>query len=327
MKIKRELKVGVFAVLVIAVAWWGIKWLGGQNVLLTNNIYYVYYDDVSGLQESSLVKLRGVKIGNVTDIVLERDRVLVELAVETKYEDMIPSNSIAEIGAAGLMGGVEIVIKQGDSAEPIANDGFLEGSVKPDMIGMLADGGSALIEELNATVESLHTMLDGNSETITSLVANLESVTATIDKVLASGQIQGALNNLSSFTDTLAENEARIDSMLANLDNFTGELAEADVVSKLTTTVESLNGVLAEINNQEGTVGKLLNDSELYDSLSTAGDNLGLLLEDLKANPMRYVHFSLFGTSEEKIAEKEAKREARRAKREAKKGTTTESAE
>lgn len=327
MKIKRELKVGVFAVLVIAVAWWGIKWLGGQNVLLTNNIYYVYYDDVSGLQESSEVKLRGVKVGNVTDIVLERDRVLVELAVETKYEDMIPSNSIAEMGAAGLMGGVEIVIKQGDSAEPIANDAFLEGRVKPDMIGMLADGGSALIEELNATVESLHTMLDGNSETITSLVANLESVTATIDKVLASGQIQGALNNLSSFTDTLAENEARIDSMLANLDNFTGELAEADVVSKLTTTVESLNGVLAEINNQEGTVGKLLNDSELYDSLSTAGDNLGLLLEDLKANPMRYVHFSLFGTSEEKIAEKEAKREAREAKREAKKGTTTESVE
>lgn len=323
MKIKRELKVGVFAVLVIAVAWWGIKWLGGQNVLLTNNIYYVYYDDVSGLQESSEVKLRGVKVGNVTDIVLERDRVLVELAVETKYEDMIPSNSIAEMGAAGLMGGVEIVIKQGDSAEPIANDAFLEGRVKPDMIGMLADGGSALIEELNATVESLHTMLDGNSEAITSLVANLESVTATIDKVLASGQIQGALNNLSSFTDTLAENEARIDSMLANLDNFTGELAETDVVSKLTTTVESLNGLLAEINNQEGTVGKLLNDSELYDSLNTAGDNLGLLLEDLKANPMRYVHFSLFGTSEEKIAEREAKREARRAKREA----TTESAE
>ena len=323
MKIKRELKVGVFAVLVIAVAWWGIKWLGGQNVLLTNNIYYVYYDDVSGLQESSEVKLRGVKVGNVTDIVLERDRVLVELAVETKYEDMIPSNSIAEMGAAGLMGGVEIVIKQGDSAEPIANDAFLEGRVKPDMIGMLADGGSALIEELNATVESLHTMLDGNSEAITSLVANLESVTATIDKVLASGQIQGALNNLSSFTDTLAENEARIDSMLANLDNFTGELAEADVVSKLTTTVESLNGVLAEINNQEGTVGKLLNDSELYESLNTAGNNLGLLLEDLKANPMRYVHFSLFGTSEQKLAEKEAKREARRAKREA----TTESAE
>ena len=315
MKIKRELKVGVFAVIVIAVAWWGIKWLGGQNVLLTNNIYYVYYDDVSGLQESSLVKLRGVKVGNVTDIVLERDRVLVELAVETKYEDMIPANSIAEIGAAGLMGGVEIVIKQGDSVETIANDGFLEGSVKPDMIGMLADGGSALIEELNATVESLHAVLDGNSQTITSLVANLESATATIDKVLASGQIQGALNNLNSFTSTLAENETRINSMLSNLDNFTGELADADVVAKLTTTVESLNGVLAEINNQEGTVGKLLNDSELYDSLNTAGDNLGLLLEDLKAHPMRYVNFSLFGASEEKIAEKEAKRAAKEAKK------------
>ena len=99
MKLRKEFKIGIFAVIVIAVAWWGIKWLGGQNVLLTSDIYYVYYEDVSGLQESSRVKLRGVVVGNVRDITLERDRVLVEIAVESKYREMIPANSIAEIGA------------------------------------------------------------------------------------------------------------------------------------------------------------------------------------------------------------------------------------
>ena len=90
MKIRREFKVGVFAVIVIAISWWGIKWLGGQNLLKTSNIYYVTYDAVPGLQESSRVNLRGVEVGNVRDIELLSDHVLVEIAIEKRYADMIP---------------------------------------------------------------------------------------------------------------------------------------------------------------------------------------------------------------------------------------------
>lgn len=320
MKLRREFKIGIFAVIVIAVAWWGIKWLGGQNILLQSNIYYVYYDDVSGLQESSRVNLRGVEVGNVRDISLERDRVKVEIAVESKYAEYIPANSVAEIGSAGLMGGVEICIIQGDAAELIEDGATIEGRIKPDMLGSLADQGTELMTGLTETIDGVNALIGDNSQNITDLVANLESMSSSIDAILTSSapNINSAMNDLSAFTATLAANTERIESMLSNLDNFSGELAEADVVNQLTATVASLNQLLADIEGGEGSVGKLLTDDELYNSLTTAGDNLGLLLEDLKANPMRYVHFSLFGQSEEKAEAKAARKAAKAEKQEGK---------
>ncbi len=320
MKLKSAFKVGVFTVIVILVSWWGIKWLGGQNIFLTNNSYYVYFDDVTGLQESSRVKMRGVEVGNVRSITLMEDQVKVEIAIDADYEDMIPDNSIAEIASAGLMGGMEIYIIQGDSETSMPDGGTFEGRVRPDMLGSLADKGGELLDGLNVTVENLNTLLEANSENIGKLVANLESVTASIDEMLtaSSDEIEGALGDLHSFTTMLSESSADIQAMITNLESFSGDLADADIVDKLNTTVESLNGVLSTIENAEGSVGKLLNDTELYDSLTTASDNLGLLLEDVKARPMRYVNISVFGKSPEKMEEKAAKKAAKEAEKAAK---------
>ena len=320
MKISSYFKVGTFAVIVLLVSWWGIKWLGGQNILLTNNTYTVYYDDVTGLMESSRVKLRGVEVGNVRSITLLDENVEVELSIDAEYADMIPDNSVAEIASAGLMGGVEIYIIQGDSETVMPDGGVFEGRVRPDMIGSLADKGGELLEGLNVTVESINTLLGDNSEGIGMLVANLESMTASIDSMLraSSGDIEGAITDLHTFTATLAENSARIETMLANLESFSGEIVDADLVGQLSATVESLNTVLNSLQSTEGSVGKLLNDVELYNSLTTASDNLGLLLEDVKARPMRYVNISVFGKSAEEMEAKAAKKAAKEAAKEEK---------
>ncbi len=320
MKTSSYLKVGTFAVIVILVSWWGIKWLGGQNILLTNNIYHVYYDDVTGLMESARVKMRGVEVGNVRSITLLDNNVEVELSIEAEYADMIPANSVAEIASAGLMGGMEIYIIQGDSEEIMPDGATFEGRVRPDMIGSLADKGGELLEGLNTTVDNLNTLLDDNGEGIGQLIANLESMTATINGVLASSSddIEGALSDLHAFTTTLTENSARIEAMIANLETFSGDLADADLVNQLSATVDSLNAVLASVEGGNGSVGKLLNDAELYNSLTTASDNLGLLLEDVKAHPMRYVNISVFGKSAEEMEAKAAKKAAKEAARESK---------
>lgn len=321
MKISSMLKVGTFAVIVILVSWWGIKWLGGQNILKSDNIYYVYYDDVSGLQKSSRVNLRGVEVGNVREITLMQDNVKVEIAIASEYAEMIPDNSVAEIASAGLMGGMEIYIVQGDSKKAMPDGGTFKGEVRTDMISMLAGKGSDLLDGLNTTVDNVNTLLADNSEGIGQLVANLESVTSSIDAVLAasSGDIKGAISDLHAFTTTLTENSGRIEAMLANLEAFSGDLADADIVNQLKATVDSLNSVLASVQNSEGSVGKLLYDSELYNSLTTASDNLGLLLEDVKARPMRYVNISVFGQSAEKMEAKAAKKAEKEAAKEAKK--------
>lgn len=330
MKFNRELKVGIFAIIVIAVSWWGIKWLGGQNLLKQSNTYSVYFDDVTGLMESSRVNMRGVAVGNVRDIELLGDSVKVDIAIENYYAKMIPSNSIAEIASAGLMGGMQISILQGDAEDSIEDGAVLRGRMKPDMLATLAEQGGELIDGLNRTVEGVNELIDGNSAAITQLVANLESMTNSIDGIIRSSasDIEGAMADINTFTSTLAANAGRIESMLSNVDKVTTDLAEADFVGQLSSTVSSINAILAAVDEGQGSVGKLLTDDNLYTSLNEAGENLALLLEDLKTNPKRYVHFSLFGKSDAQIAEKEAKKaakaEAKAAKKAAKESAVVE---
>jgi phospholipid/cholesterol/gamma-HCH transport system substrate-binding protein len=321
MKIRREFKIGVFAIAVILVSWWGIKWLQGQNLLLSSSSYYAYYDNVSGLMVSSRVKLRGVEIGNVQNIELEGNKVRIEMLIEDKYAEMIPSNSVAELGAAGLMGGTEINIIQGDATTYVEPESTLTGSIKPDLMNTMAEKAGTLLDGINTTVGGINDLLSTNSQNITQMITNLESMTSSINSILnaAEHNINGSLNDLRTFTSTLAANSGRIEAMIGNIDKVTTDIAEANFVEQLDSTLTSLDSIITTIENGDGTAGMLINDKALYESLNSAGDNLSQLLEDLKNNPMRYVHFSLFGKTEEQIAEKQAKKEAKAEKKAAKK--------
>ena len=320
MKIRKEFKIGVFAVAVILFSWWGIKWLQGQNMLLSSSSYYAYYEDVSGLMVSSRVKLRGVQIGNVQDIELDGDKVRVEMLIEDEYAALIPANSVAELGSASLMGGTEIVIIQGDATEKIKPEGIITGRVKPDLVGTMSEKAGELLDGLNTTVGGINELLSTNREAIDNMITNLEAMTMSINSMLgaARNNIDGTLSNLRTFTDTLAANSGRIEAMIGNIDKMTTDLAEANFVEQLNSTLTSLDAIVTSIENGDGTAGMLINDKALYESLNDAGDNLAELLEDLKANPMRYVHFSLFGKSEEQIAQKAAKKAAKAEKKAAK---------
>lgn len=299
MKLSREFKIGVFAVAVIAVAWWGVKWLEGRNLLHRSDICYVYYGNVAGLQKSSRVTMRGVDIGNVSHIKLGKDSVEVALNIEHSYIEMIPENSIAEVYAAGIMGGVEIAIIQGDSESSITPRSILQGRVRPDMLGELTNKGVELMEGMSQTVESVNKLLAINSENLTSFVANLEKMGTSISSIVeaTAGNIDNAMVDIEQFTSVLAESADNIENIVNNFDALTADVAERDIVAKLNTTLESLNGVLITITEGDGTASQLINDSELYNTLAEAGDNLGALLEDVRTNPTRYVHFSLFGGS------------------------------
>ena len=327
MKIRREFKIGVFAVIVILVSWWGFSWLGGEDLFKSYNTYYAYYEEVSkDLQVSSRVYIRGVNVGNVRDIQLQGDKVKVEIAIEEQYAGMIPNNSIALI-TEGMMGGAQIKIEQGDS-DAIATDGsVLNGRLDAGLMAMVSEKIDPLMENINGTIEKLDQTIDGvntliadNTENITKIVANLEAMSAELNGILADSKkdIDNIMGDVSSFTAMLKQNTATIESMLQNLDKFSGDVAESNLVDQLSTTVERLNGIISAIENGEGSVGKLLSDDEIHNSLNDTIDSVNALVSDLKEHPMRYVHFSLFGKSEEDIAKKEAKKQAKEAKKQAK---------
>jgi phospholipid/cholesterol/gamma-HCH transport system substrate-binding protein len=270
--------------------------------------------------------LRGVQIGNVQDIELEDDKVRIEMLIEDEYAALIPANSVAELGSASLMGGTQISIIQGDSREMVKPEAVITGRIKPDLVGTMSDKAGELLDGLNTTVGGINELLSTNREAIDNMITNLEAMTMSINSMLSAARndINGTLSNLRSFTGTLAANSGRIEAMIGNLDKVTTDLAEANFVEQLDSTLTSLDSIVKTIEEGDGTAGMLINDKALYESLNSAGDNLAQLLEDLKANPMRYVHFSLFGKSEEQIAEKAAKKAAREQKRAEKKAANSE---
>lgn len=218
----------------------------------------------------------------------------------------------------------------------VEDGGTLASEVGVDIIDMAGSELEFFKEKITEVVGSLTTTLDGinvllneNAEHLTSIVDNVDGITASTDEILLEQKVhlKEAIASLNVFAQSLGDNAGHIDTIMTNLDSISTQLAEADLVGEVEQTIGHLNAVLAAADAETGTVGKLLNDAELYDNLSAASDNLSLLLADLKANPKRYVHFSLFGSNPERAAERAAKKEARREAKAARNGTATVAAD
>lgn len=321
---KREVKIGIFAILMLLCAWGGIRFLSGIDIFSRNATYYAPYDTVVGLQEASPVEISGVKVGTVTAIRLnpnEKSAVMVEITVKRQYR--LPKDTQARLVSGGLMGGKSIELVLGSQEEMLRSGDTLQTAVAADMMEELGRGVGPVMERLNrladeltATLESVHGVVESNTANINGLMAHLNSISGNLDAILSAEKegLRGAVHGLSEFSTTLGNNAERLDTLMANMAAFSEQLARADLAANLDQMLQSLNGVLSEINEGEGSLGQLVNDPALYENLTAASENLSALLADLKEHPSRYVHLSVFGRSESKEAERAARREERRLK-------------
>ena len=111
---KREVKIGIFAVAMICAAWIGIRFLQGLDIFSRNTEYYAAYDQINGVQTASPVMMKGVKIGTVTGVEFDparSDKVVLQLTVKRTYR--IPTDAEAKIFSDGLMGSKAIEIIYG----------------------------------------------------------------------------------------------------------------------------------------------------------------------------------------------------------------------
>ena len=323
---RKELKVGIFAVLVLIVGWGVVRYLKGSSVFSKTNTYYAYYEQVSGLQPASYVVLYGVKVGSVTNITLDENPskgVEVEFTVDKRYK--IPVDSKAKIFSDGIMGGKAIDIEYGSSTEYIANGGTIQTATSTDLFEMAGSEIDFLNEKIAAVVDGLTVTLDGvnkliaaNTESLTSIMTNVNGVTGNVNSMLVKERehLEEALASLSKFSKSLGDNSEQVGGIIDNLDKISGQLADADIVAELEHLVGEINGILASVKDENGSVGKLLSDGNLYNNLTTASDNLSALLADLKENPHRYINISVFGSNPTKKVEKaKAKAEKKAIKR------------
>lgn len=301
MKLTREIKTAILVISSILLFFWGYSFLKGKNLFDTNKKLYVVYENVAGLESSAPVTLNGLKIGKVNSITINPDgKLLVELQIATDFP--ISKSSIAEIYDSGLVGGREISIQVNLEDKNYTSSGdYLKASSKLGLTDALAkeivplkDKIEKLLENANVLFENVNNILDEKAK------ANLQNTISELNTTMI--EFRGASTNLNQL---LATNKSKLDNTFTNLDktvaNFeviSDSLASANLgktVKNLEKTLANVDKLLADMEQGNGTMGKLFKDETMYNNFTKASSELELLLQDLRLNPTRYINVSVFG--------------------------------
>ena len=314
MKISNETKVGSLTAIAIVVLILGVNFLKGKSITGDKDRYYAVFDNIQGLATSNPVIINGKQVGTVTaaDGGVDMRRIVVSLTLTQKVN--VPMNSVAVISPS-LLGTTSVEIKLGDQNQYHKNEDTLSTRVSSGMFDEALSRVDPVLIQVKKAVTSLDSLLitvngvfdpttKGN---ISATMANLNKTTAALAVSSASlqtllnaqtGAVAKTLDNLSSFTGTLKDNNAKVDQTLSNLEATTAKFSKLDIE----TTLNSLNNTIAELKNtigkvtsDKGTLGLLINDTRLYNNLNATSNKLNVLLDDFRVNPKRYVNVSVFG--------------------------------
>lgn len=307
MKIQKEVKIGLYLVIIVAVLYWGINFLSGRNIFSSDRQFYAIFENVQGLQQTSKVLIRGLKVGMIEKIVFddENNNFVVTLRVNSRYN--IPLGTRAVIYSTDLLGSKAIKLELGNSNEMHKDGDMLASGIEGDLTNVLAgldpikDKVSTALDQLNVTLSSLNNILneeaaDNLSKVIAnfnSITANLNSISVTIDELLKEekSSIASLVDNVEGFTANLKSNNENINTIIGNLVEVSDGLAKANLAE----LAGSINDVVSKLKDGEGSLGKIMTDDSLYTNLVNTANSLNALLDDLRENPGRYVQFSVFG--------------------------------
>lgn len=302
MKISREVKTALLVIAGIALFIFGYNYLKGKNLLSSDRTYYAVYNNVEGLAPSTPVTINGLNVGKVQSISFKDDtgKLLVAMTIEKDFQ--FSKNSEAQLYEAGLIGGKSIaIIPKFDNAEIAKSGTYLKGTVKAGLSELVNQRLNPLQEKMEIVLVSADSVLSNINEVFdTKTKANLKNSIAQLDATIGSFKsMSGSLNSIiGTNKDKLNTTLANVEKVSTDLSQVSSALAQAnldDTIKEFQKTVSNFNGVLAKIESGQGSMGKLLKDEKLYNNLEGATKQLEELLEDMKLNPKRYVHFSLFG--------------------------------
>ena len=299
---RKLILIGVVVTLSLGVLIWGVNFLKGINLFVSENVYYAVYKNVNGLVETGGVYLNGYEIGQVESIDLTGDnsgKLIARLLIEEDID--IPKGSVAEIYSVDIMGTQGIRIKRGKSKEKHQPGDTLKSSFNSGLagkveekIGPVADNAKDLIKNLDTIVNKADKMVDTQTtKNINLIINNLASTTTHLNQVIKSeGQkLDRIFTKLDSFSTTLASNRKQLDISLSNISAISDSLKSADIKS----TLSDINSITTSIDSGKGSLGKLVYNDTLYINLENASKELENLLKDIQKNPKKYVHFSIFG--------------------------------
>lgn len=317
MKFSKDAKIGLVVVGAIIILIWGVNFLKGFNVFSSEQFFYARYDRVDGLKKSSSVTLKGLKVGQIKSIKFNNetaDHLLVEFSISDQFK--LPANSIAHIESADIMGTKVIKLIPGNAKTILQSGDTIIGSIEGDLkeqVSMQMLPLKKKAEKLMSGVDSVLTVIQYifNENTRDNLTKSfgsieqtfkkLENASGTLDTIITGqkNHLENIFANIDSITENLKDNNKNVSTILTNFANISDSLSVADIaqtINNAKSTLQQTNDILEKINSGQGSMGMLINNDTLYTNLEAASNSLTNLLIDLKNNPKKYMHFSLFDT-------------------------------
>ncbi|MDX1327962.1 MAG: MlaD family protein [Arenibacter sp.] len=302
MKISREVKTGIIVIGGILLFILGFSYLKSTPLFDNSKTFYSVYPNVGGLQAGTQVTINGFSVGKVNDIRFndEQGNLLVTFTVSNNFS--FSKNSVAELYDTGIIGGKGIQIKPVFDGSAIAVSGdTLQSSNRPGLTELVQQRLTPLQLKVEDAISNADSLLMNVNEVLDPQAKkDLRESIAGLNKMVQS--FQGSADALNTLLNTNKENLnnsiSNLSSITDNFNKLSDSLANAglgETMKGLQATVQDLNGVLAQIESGDGSLGKLVNDEALYNNLTDASKQLDLLLQDFRLNPKRYVNVSVFG--------------------------------
>jgi phospholipid/cholesterol/gamma-HCH transport system substrate-binding protein len=321
MKVTKEAKIGLFAVITIAALFWGLNFLKGKNVFSPSYTYYAIYTRVDGLKPTNDVMLSGYKVGTVKSIQFEdgfTGNLIVAIQVEKKYP--IPLGSVVKLISSDIMGGKAIRLEISENKNFHQPYDTINASIETGLLdqivyemGPMKDKAESLMSGMESVMIVLQEVfkednlnnLDQSFLSLRNSLENIETISRSMGSLLGSDSSKFNLivSNLDSITSNLKGNKEKINTAIENFSSISDSIAKSNISSMLAhadSTLMQLNDITSKINKGNGTMGMLLHNDTLYNNLEKASRNLELLLLDIKTNPRRYINFSIIDLSRDR---------------------------
>lgn len=303
MNVKKELKIGIFVIVVLTVSFFLINYLRGEDIFDRSIEVKGNYDNLHGLVSSAPVYIKGYKVGEVSDITYNKENDCFEVICSVLKDFQVPEDSKMTIYSVDIMGGKGVRIDYGSSQSMASNGDYLQTDFEQDLLGGLGEGVGPLLSKVTGTLDSLSVTISGvnqvlsdnNIASVGRTLVHLEKTMNDLRKISSgiqgrSKELDAFILNLSEFSEQIGGVVAKLDTAMVGVNGVVGSLSQAD----LDGLVASFKDLLDNVKDPEGTFGKLLKNDSIYNSVDSLLIDVNSLVKKIQENPKKYLKISVF---------------------------------